>query len=379
MRRVAGLLGRGALVLALCAGLTGAALAQAQLRAEPITGPGVTTIGNIDRNARVNLRAGPSSLFPSVGTLNYGTRVQRGYCIGGGSARWCQVETMDGRLSGYVSGRFLVEGAAPRPPDAGDGGPDYWAVRGLGPGQRLNVRRDPSPRAPALATLGEGEVVHNLGCRETGQGRWCQIRSTTGMDVTGWVAGRYLRESSGPPAGGGWGGGSGAAGPDFWAVSGIGSGQRLNVRREPSPRAPVLGTLGEGEVVRNLGCRGSGQDRWCQIRSTRGMDVTGWVAGRYLREAVGPPAGGGGGGSWGGGSGAHGPDFFVVSGLAAGDVLNVRVEPSAQGQLLATLQPGARVENLGCRMVGQARWCRIRTTGGVSVTGWVNGRYLREG
>jgi uncharacterized protein YraI len=263
--------------------LSTAALAQAQTRAEPVTGPDVVTIGNIAPNARVNLRSGPAAVFPPVATLGYGTRVRVGPCIGGGSARFCQVNTVDGALSGFVSAGFLVQGAAPPAggDDGLDGGPDYWAVRGLPPGDRLNVRRDASAASPALATLGEGEVVRNLGCRMNGAARWCRIRSTTGMDVTGWVAGRYLREAAGPPAGGG---GSGAAGPDAWVVAGLAAGDTLNVRTEPSTQGRVIATLQPGARVANLGCRQSGSARWCQIRTTGGVTVTGWVNGRYLRE-----------------------------------------------------------------------------------------------
>ncbi len=259
------------------------ALAQAQTRAEPVTGPDVVTIGNIAPNARVNLRSGPAVVFPPVATLGYGTRVRVGACVGGGSARFCQVDTADGRYSGYVSAGFLVQGAAP-PAGGGDGldgGPDFWAVRGLPPGDRLNVRRDPSASSPALATLSEGEVVRNLGCRMNGAARWCRIQSTTGMDVTGWVAGRYLRESAGPPPGGA---GSGASGPDTWVVSGLPAGDTLNVRTEPSTQGQVIAALQPGARVQNLGCRQSGSARWCQIRTTGGVTVTGWVNGRYLRE-----------------------------------------------------------------------------------------------
>lgn len=270
-----------------------AAFAQASARAEPVTGPDVTTIGGIATDASVNLRSGPAPLFPAVGTLSYGTRVRKGLCIGGGSARWCYVETMDSRLSGYVAARFLVEGGAKPPGDDLDGGPDFWAVRGLAQGDRLNVRLEPRATSPALATLKEGEIVQNLGCRRTGEVRWCRIRSTTGMDVTGWVAGRYLRESAAPPA-------------------------------------------------------------------------------------VRPPAGGSDGDGDGHGDG-HGPDFYIVTGVAAGDFLNVRSKASTNGTVIARLARGAKVKNLGCERVGQTRWCKIRTLGGVEVTGWVNGRYLREG
>jgi uncharacterized protein YraI len=150
-------------------------------------------------------------------------------------------------------------------------------------------------------------------------------------------------------------------------VSGLGPGDRLNVRLEPTPASPALATLRNGEIVRNRGCRMAGGRRWCRVRSTTGVDVTGWVVGRYLREAAAPPGGGGGTG------------FSVVTGLAAGDSLNVRSRPDTGSSVIARLAQGARVRNLGCETVGSSRWCRIRTTGGVEVTGWVNGRYLRDG
>ncbi|MCC5954773.1 MAG: SH3 domain-containing protein [Natronohydrobacter sp.] len=260
-----------------------AGLAQGSSRAEPVTGAGVTTIGGIATHAAVNVRVGPAPVFPVVATLGYGTRVQKGYCIGGGSAQWCKIETMDGRIEGYVAGRFLVSGDS-RPPDGGieDGGPDYWVVTGIPAGSRLNVRRDPSTNAPALATLSEGEIVQNLGCQIHDRARWCRIRSIIGMDVTGWVAGRYLSESRGPiaiqpPAGG-------AHGPDFYVVHGLAAGDSLNIRAEPSAQSAILGRLNSGARVRNLGCRQSGSTRWCRIETTGGVVVNGWVNGRYLRE-----------------------------------------------------------------------------------------------
>lgn len=266
--------------------LATALVAQAQVaeRAEPATGPGVTTIGGIATGARINVRSGPSVLFPVVGTLGYGTRVTKGLCLGGGSARWCEVETMDGKVSGYVSGRFLVEGAEKPTDDDLAGGPDYWAVRGLSSSERLGVRLEPRSGSTVLATLRNDEIVRNLGCRMTGSQRWCRVRSITGMDVTGWVSARYLRESRGPveiqpPVGDGSG-----AGPDFYVVRGLAAGDTLNVRSKASTQGTVIARLSQGARVRNLGCQMSGQTRWCKIRTTGGVDVTGWVNGRYLRE-----------------------------------------------------------------------------------------------
>ena len=142
------------------------------------------------------------------------------------------------------------------------------------------------------------------------------------------------------------------------------------MRLKPESGSAVLATLKQGEVVRNLGCRMTSETRWCKILSTTGIDVTGWVTGRYLRETAAPPpvfpADDGG------------PDFYVVAGLVAGDTLNIRSTASTQSNIIARLNKGAKVRNLGCRQSGQTRWCKIRSTGGVDVTGWVNGRYLRE-
>ena len=270
----------GLLVL-LCVA-SSAAFGQATVLAEPVTGPGVTTIGGIASNKSINVRSGPAILFPVVGTLRYGTRVNKGGCIGGGSARFCKVETMDARVRGYVSAKFLVEGAAVLPPDDLEGGPDYWAVRGLASNERLGVRLKPEGGSSVLATLKQGEIVRNLGCRMAGEVRWCKIQSTTGIDVTGWVVGRFLREAAQPqpvrPPD------DGAGGPDFYVVAGLAAGDTLNVRSQASTQGSIIARLATGAQVRNLGCRKSGQTRWCQIQTTGGVDVTGWVNGRYLRE-----------------------------------------------------------------------------------------------
>jgi hypothetical protein len=74
-------------------------------------------------------------------------------------------------------------------------------------------------------------------------------------------------------------------GPDFWAVTGLTVGDSLNLRAGPTTKDKVIGRLAEGAVVRNLGCRMTGKQRWCQVESPVGV---GWVAGSYLRES-GPP------------------------------------------------------------------------------------------
>ena len=96
---------------------------------------------------------------------------------------------------------FRITGAganAEVQPDFADGlmgGPDYWAVTGLSAGDSLNLRAGPSTADRVIGRLAEGEIIRNLGCRMTGQQRWCQVDSPVGV---GWVSGRYLRESAAP-------------------------------------------------------------------------------------------------------------------------------------------------------------------------------------
>lgn len=80
-----------------------------------------------------------------------------------------------------------------------------------------------------------------------------------------------------------------AAGPDFWAVTGIAAGSALNVRSGPSASASIVSRISGGTIVRNLGCEGEGRTRWCRVEAPDRQAFNGWVFGRYLVESA-PPA-----------------------------------------------------------------------------------------
>lgn len=73
---------------------------------------------------------------------------------------------------------------------------------------------------------------------------------------------------------------------------------------------------------------------------------------------------------------AGGPDLWRVVGVPAGDTLAVRSGPGRANGVVARVEEGARLANLGCRRTTAGRWCKVRTPAGV--TGWSYGRYLRE-
>jgi len=83
-----------------------------------------------------------------------------------------------------------------------------------------------------------------------------------------------------------------SGGPDYWEVTGVSVGDRLNMRAGPSTSERVTATFANGTKLRNLGCRMSGGQRWCRVEILQHGGWAGWVAGRYLREAAGPSSAG---------------------------------------------------------------------------------------
>ena len=77
-------------------------------------------------------------------------------------------------------------------------------------------------------------------------------------------------------------------------------------------------------------------------------------------------------------SDAGGPDFWKVAGLSAGGSLNVRTEPSSSADVALKISSGTVLRNLGCRTIDGTRWCQVESPDGVTIKGWVAGRYLVE-
>ena len=89
-----------------------------------------------------------------------------------------------------------------------------------------------------------------------------------------------------------------ADGPDYWCVHGV---DVLNIRREANATSEKIGEIPpDAQCIKNLNCTGGltlnefltlsevqkekikkDRPRWCLIEF---QGVTGWVAGRYLRE-----------------------------------------------------------------------------------------------
>jgi hypothetical protein len=93
--------------------------------------------------------------------------------------------------------------------------------------------------------------------------------------------------------------GQGAEGPDFWAVTGVSSNDKLNMRMAPSSESEaILRIPHNARGLKNYGCPNevtfeqwksmtksqrdrAARSRWCQVEY---QGRKGWVAGRFLRE-----------------------------------------------------------------------------------------------
>ena len=121
---------------------------------------------------------------------------------------------------------------------------------------------------------------------------------------------------------------------------------RLNMRDRPSANAPIAARKRYGDcgILVNGECRGN----WCPVEDGHSL---GWVHRHYIAMVS--------------------PARYCVTGLARGDVLNVRAWPSPQSRVLTRL-PRHKCE-IALLPYATNGWQKIRVDGW---QGWVNRRYL---
>lgn len=90
---------------AICFMLAGAAYAQ--------MGPDYWKVHGVASDDTLNIRTGPGTGNRIVARAPNGAVFRNLGCRGEGSSRWCHVETPDGRIDGWASGRYLQESGAP--------------------------------------------------------------------------------------------------------------------------------------------------------------------------------------------------------------------------------------------------------------------------
>ncbi|PWL36499.1 MAG: hypothetical protein DCO97_03170 [Marivita sp. XM-24bin2] len=102
--------------------VAGAATARPDFADGLAVGPDFLKVVGVSANDILNIRSGPGIGNPVVMRAPSGVIFRNLGCKSFGTARWCKVETTDGRIQGWGSGRYLVESdppgnAAPAKPD----------------------------------------------------------------------------------------------------------------------------------------------------------------------------------------------------------------------------------------------------------------------
>ena len=67
-----------------------------------------------------------------------------------------------------------------------------------------------------------------------------------------------------------------------------------------------------------------------------------------------------------------------VTGIAPGDLLNIRATATAGGLLIARFENGAILNNLGCTDVEGTAWCKVQSADDPKIIGWAAARYLLD-
>lgn len=120
----------------------------------------------------------------------------------------------------------------------------------------------------------------------------------------------------------------------------------LNVRKKPSASAAIVTTHAYGDcgIIVTGSCKGS----WCPIEDGH---VAGWVNSRFISMVS--------------------PALYCVTGVAKGDVLNLRAFPSTNSKIIAHLS--RHQCDIAFLPYAIGSWQKVRVGG---YQGWVNRSYL---
>lgn len=279
-------------------------------------------IRNPNGGSYVNVRVYPSYDAYILTELSVGTTVT----ITGMSNGWYAVYAEG--VVGYVHPNFLLT--------EGSGGTSQMATVTSGP---LNVREAPSMNARVVAQLPTGLRVNVL----SQEGTWSRIQAA---QINGYVVSSYLRIDGSPsnptptPP---------TNTPDANATIRTANGGSLNLRAYASSTAPIVGSYANGSRVRVLTQGAS----WCRVQVA---GVSGYMSTQFLSmdNTI---------------TGGNGYDA-VVNNPGAGQVLNLRAQPSTSSTSLGQYRNGAAIKVLG---VG-TDWHRVRVG---SVEGYMMAKYVR--
>lgn len=343
--------------------------------------------------ARLNIRSGPGSFYPSLGTVGRGEVVT---LLGrNGDSSWAYVNTLGG-LTGWATTYYLETTVA-------------WSSLPIMTGQAGAVPAPQSPAPPASATgtaslvyppvrvntaagdnhgiityLEPGEKVELKGRNE--DATWVYIlfrgnglgwsnasRINTDFNV---AALPFVDDMEAPvgenlspnilataqtfygqpaPTTGGQGGGAVFVPLPVTGPVGTVNTYRLNVRSGPGPGYAVIGQLVQGQIVTIVGRDSLGA--WLQVVLPTGL--RGWVSALYITEMTDVAA-------------VPVEATYDAVGLVTTGALNVRSGPGPWYSRVTVVYQGELITLIG--RIPDATWYKVLANG---QEGWVDARFIR--
>lgn len=129
-------------------------------------------------------------------------------------------------------------------------------------------------------------------------------------------------------------------------VVNVRSDDRLNMREEPDADAPTVARKRYGDC--GIQVTAACQESWCKVEDGHSL---GWVNRRFISMVS--------------------PAIYCVTGVAAGDTLNLRAYPSTTSRVVAELH--RRQCDIQFLPYAVGSWQKVRVEG---QQGWVNRRYV---
>ncbi len=301
---------------------------------DPGSGGLYAVVNNPNPKDYLNLRESPSTSARVLGQYYNGTPV---WVLEYGST-WCKVNVNG--IVGYMMTVYLKFTNSPTPtPTPTPGGTGYAVVSNQDPGDRLNLRQQPTTASASLGKYYNGTVVRILEYGAT----WCRVEVGGRY---GYMMTMYLSFTGGPsptptPP---------PSGYTYAYVKNPVATQRLNLRQSPSTSAKVLGQYYNGTLVKIL----SYGPTWCHVEVN---GIVGHMMTMYLSFSgtVPPPAS---------------TTRAVVNNPVATQWLNLRESPSTGARVLGKYFNGVIVS---VTQYGTT-WCKVYVDG---VSGWMMTKYLR--
>lgn len=327
------------------------------------TGTSASGSGVVNVNG-LNVRSGPSTSSPVIGSVNSGTKVTIKERLGD----WYKVSVKIGGAArdGYMFAEYVTrtggssDNSGSDNSGSGNNGSSAGGDQGVVNTAALNVRSGPGTSYTRIDCISKGTEVTIL----SENNGWYKVIFN---GRTGYVSLPYItKKSDGSNSGGN------DSNTSIKNKIGVVNVSALNVRSKATTNSSIVTCLYSGTKVTIQ----SSANGWYKIKTTvGGKSYSGYVAAQYVTITGDAPSGGSdnNNGSGNNGGSDNNGNTEKKTGKVNTAVLNFRSGPSTSSSVIGSLYAGAAVTILS----ETNGWYKVEATvGGRTVTGYVSAQYI---